>query len=235
MMFRYNAPMKLLAIETATEACSAALWLDGELLTRHQLAPRRHAELILPMMDQLLAEAGVGLNRLDALAFGRGPGSFTGVRIATGVIQGAALGVDLPVVPVSTLATLAQGAFRIHGERRVLAAFDARMGELYWGAFQAGQDGLVEVQQHECVAGVDTLPLPRGEGWFGAGSGWEAYGSALSQRLGPALRGVDSKLLCDAEDLARLAVTAFERGDGVAADQALPVYLRDQVAKKSRA
>lgn len=224
--------MKLLAIETASEACSAALWLDGELLTRHQLAPRRHAELILPMMDQLLAEADVGLNRLDALAFGRGPGSFTGVRIATGVIQGAALGADLPVVPVSTLATLAQGTSRIHGERRILAAFDARMGELYWGAFQIGQDGLVVLQQQECVAGVDALPLPRGEGWFGAGSGWEAYGVQLSQRLGAALRGADAKLLCDAGDLARLAVTAFDQGDFVAPEQALPTYLRDQVAKK---
>jgi len=224
--------MKLLAIETASEACSAALWLDGELLTRHQLAPRRHAELILPMMDQLLAEAGVGLNRLDALAFGRGPGSFTGVRIATGVIQGAALGADLPVVPISTLATLAQGASRIHGERRILAAFDARMGELYWGAFETGHDGLVVLQQHECVAAVEGLPLPHGEGWFGAGSGWETYGTPLSHRLGAALLGVDSALLCDARDLARLAVTAFEQGDFVTAERALPVYLRDQVAKK---
>lgn len=224
--------MKLLAVETATEACSAALWLDGELSVRRQVAPRRHAELILPMMDGLLAEAGIALRRLDALGFGCGPGSFTGVRIATGVIQGAALGADLPVVPVSTLATLAQGAGRRHGVTRVLAAFDARMGELYWGAFEAGADGLMAPRQDECVADVDAVPLPQGGGWFGAGSGWGPYGPRLSRRLGEHLQGMDAELLCDAGDLARLAVEAWGRGAAVAAERALPVYLRNRVAKK---
>ena len=126
--------VKLLAIDTAESACSAALLVDGAVLSRMEQAVRGHSERILPMMQSLLSEAGYSLNDLDALAFGRGPGSFTGLRIAAGVIQGSALGAGLPVVPVSTLQTLAQGAFRMHGARQVLSALDARMAEVYWGA-----------------------------------------------------------------------------------------------------
>ncbi len=224
--------MKLLAIETATEACSAALWLDGEIHERYQVEPRRHSELILPMMDGLLAEAGLGLQQLDALAFGRGPGSFTGVRIATGVIQGAAFAADLPVVPVSTLAVLAQHCVRRHGAQRVLSAFDARMEEVYWGGYQVDETGLVRLVQAEMVVAPERVPLPQGEGWYGAGSGWHSYAEALTARLGGQLQMVDADLLCHAGDLARLAVDGLARGESVAAADALPVYLRDQVAKK---
>ncbi len=227
--------MRLLAIDTATEACSAALWLDGEVYARSRREPRRHAELILPLMEELLAEAGLAVGDLDALAFGRGPGSFTGVRIATGVIQGAALGADLPVVPVSTLATLAQGALRRHGRRRVLAAFDARMDELYWGAYEAGDDGLMQLRGEEVVASAERVPLPQGDDWFGAGSGWAAAGESLAARLGPVLAGSDAGLVSDARDLAPLAVARFRRGETVAPEQALPVYLRDRVANKPAA
>lgn len=134
--------MRVLAIETATEACSAALYISGEIRLRYQVEPRRHSELILPMMDALLAEAEIALSALDALAFGCGPGSFTGVRIATGVVQGAAFGADLPVVPVSTLAALAQRRYREQGEKHLLPAYDARMDELYWGCYRIGDDGL---------------------------------------------------------------------------------------------
>ena len=225
--------MKLLAIETATEACSAALWLDGALTDRYEVAPREHTRLILPMMDELLAEAGVRLADLDALAFGRGPGAFTGVRIAAAVIQGAAFGADLPVVPVSTLAALAQqGLDRSH--TRVLAALDARMGEVYWGVFEADAEGLAVPVGHEQVIAPEAVPMPVGEGWYGIGTGWSAYGSALRARLDGHIGDVDSECFPSAKDVARLAVRDFAAGLAVSAEQALPVYLRDKVAEKPK-
>jgi len=227
--------MKLLAIETATEACSAALYLDGEILVRYQVRPRGHSELILGMMDELLQEAGLRPGRLDAMAFGRGPGSFTGVRIATGVIQGAAFGAGVPVVAVSTLAALAQRAFHETGERRLLPAYDARMGELYWAAYQVGEGALVNQVVADELARVEAVSLPAGAGWYGVGRGWAAHGDGLARRLGGVLKGQDPELLCSARELALLGVAGFERGQAVAPEQALPVYLRDRVAEKPRA
>ncbi len=227
--------MKLLAIETATEACSAALLIDGEISEHYAVEPRRHSELILAMMDGLLADAGFRLSELDALAFGRGPGSFTGVRIAVSVVQGAAFGADLPVVPVSTLAALAQGYFRRSGERRILPAYDARMGELYWAAYEINQVGLAELCIEEQVASAEEVALPLGEGWHGVGSGWASYGEVLSRRMGDRLAGVDGGLLCRAHDVALLGAAGFAAGQAVAAEQALPVYLRDRVARKPQA
>lgn len=224
--------MKLLAIETATEACSAALYIDGEVSECIQIEPRRHAELILSMMDGLLAEAGLKLNQLDALAFGRGPGSFTGVRIATGVIQGAAFGADLPVVPVSTLAALAQGYFRETGVRRILPAFDARMQELYWAAYEVGAEGLATIIGQEQVAAPADVILPEDDGWHGVGTGWATYGEQLSQRMGKALAAMKGDQLCSAHDVALLGVAGFNQGHSVSAEKALPIYLRDKVAKR---
>jgi tRNA threonylcarbamoyladenosine biosynthesis protein TsaB len=222
--------MKLLAIDTATDACSAALLLDGEVRERFDVQPRRHGALILGMMQGLLDEAGIGLADLDALAFGRGPGAFTGVRIAVGVAQGTAFGADLPLVGVSTLAALAQGRFGAGGERRLLAAFDARMGELYWGVYRIDGEGLAQPLGAEQVAAPDRVQIPQGGDWFGVGSGWAAQGDALAQRLGARLLGVDPGRLCHARNVAQLGAAAFARGKGVAADRGLPVYLRDQVA-----
>jgi len=224
--------VKLLAIETATEACSAALYIDGEVKEISEVAPRKHAELILPMMDKLLAESELKLSQLDALAFGRGPGSFTGVRIATGVIQGTAFGAELPVVPVSTLAALAQRCFREQGASRILPAFDARMNEVYWAAYEVGADDLVEVVLPEQVAKPDQVEMPSDGNWHGAGTGWATYGDVLSQRLGEHLIKVSNDLFCSAHDVALLGVAGFRAGDAVAPENALPVYLRDQVAKK---
>jgi tRNA threonylcarbamoyladenosine biosynthesis protein TsaB len=226
--------MKLLAIETATDACSAALWVDGVLTTRHEVAPREHTRLILPMMDALLAEAGLRLSDLDALAFGRGPGAFTGVRIAAAVIQGSAFAADLPVVPVSTLAALAQQGIDA-GSRRVLAALDARMDEVYWGAFQADDQGLAVPVGAEQVIAPDAVPIPEGEGWRGVGSGWAAYEDALRARLGECVSDIDPEALPAAAEVARLAVRDFNAGLAVPAEQALPVYLRDKVAEKPKA
>ncbi len=225
--------MKILAIETATEACSAALLIDQEITLRYTIKPRGHSELVLGMMDELLNEAGLKVTDLDALAFGRGPGSFTGVRIATGVIQGAALGADLPVVPVSTLAALAQRGTRELGQTRLLPAYDARMGELYWAAYRLGAQGLVEPVIEEQVATAQQVRLPDGEEtWYGVGSGWGCCAEPLRTRLGGRLEGFTDDIHCSAEDVARLAAEDFRLGRAVAPERALPVYLRNQVAQK---
>lgn len=225
--------MKLLAIETAGEACSAALYLDGEIRQRLALEPRRQSELILTQMDGLLAEAGIRLTQLDALAFGCGPGSFTGVRIAAGVIQGTAFGAELPVVPVSTLAALAQRLFREQGARRILPAFDARMGELYWGCYEVGAGSLVKALWPDRLLAPEQVSPPEGGDWHGVGSGWDHYGELLSQRMEGQLYSVTVGLQSSAYEVALLGVAAFREGRAVTAESALPVYLREEVVQKA--
>lgn len=227
---RVAAPA-ILAIETATDACSVALLAAGGLAVRHAVAPRRHAELVLAMVDEVLAEAGRDLASIGAVAFGRGPGSFTGVRIAAGVAQGLAFGADLPVVAVSTLHALAEGTRRRSGATRVLAALDARMGEVYWGAYRAAtaEGALVEALP-ECVRAPHLVPLPDGDGWVGAGPGWEACREALSARAGAALAGVHARDLPEARDVAAIAAVLAARSGGGPPESAVPVYLRDRVA-----
>lgn len=224
--------MKLLALDTSTEACSAALYLDGELRERYELAPQMHAQLLLPMIDVLMTEAGIGVTQLDALAFGRGPGSFTGLRIAAGVTQGIAFGADIPVVPVSSLAALAQGLYRECGVTQVLTAMDARMNEVYWGIYQTDTTPIMCLQGQEQVCAPNAVSLPKGYGWFGAGSGWGVYAEALQHRLAASVTGCDVHWLPHAQDVALLGVDAFHRGGAARAEEAVPVYLRDEVAKK---
>lgn len=224
--------MKLLAIETATEACSAALLIGGEMRYRYEVAPRRHTELILPMCDALIGEAGIEVSQLDAVAFGRGPGSFTGVRIAAGVAQGIAFAWDLPVVPVSTLAVLAQEASQQGRGARVLTAIDARMQEVYWGVYQRDANGLVTRVGEECVIKPQLIPPPSEGEWYGVGSGWKVYGETLQQGIGDRLVGYDGELLPKAQFIVPLAQSAYSMGLTVAAEHALPVYLRDKVAEK---
>lgn len=217
--------MRLLAFETSTEACSVALYVDGAVLERFEVAPRRHTELALPWAQALLAEAGVARSQLDAIAVGRGPGAFTGVRLAIALAQGVALGLDLPVLPMSTLAVLAMQA---GGERRI-AAIDARMGEVYLGTFAREGDGLVALAQ-ETVVRPDVAVIPAGDGWHGAGTGFAAAEGALQLRLHGRLAAVDAQALPHAADVARLAAPAFARGEGMAAERIEPAYLRDNVA-----
>ncbi|GAB3515217.1 tRNA (adenosine(37)-N6)-threonylcarbamoyltransferase complex dimerization subunit type 1 TsaB [Pseudoxanthomonas daejeonensis] len=222
--------MKLLAFETATEACSVALYLDGQVRERFEIAPRRHAELALPWADALLAEAGVARTQLDAIAVGRGPGAFTGVRLAIALAQGVALALDRPVVPVSTLAVLAAGA-AVAGPARILATIDARMGEVYAGAFLREGDGLAALDVERVLApGAVELPADDGGEWQGVGTGFAAADGLLAQRLQSRLAAVDAAALPRAADLARLAAAAFARGEAVAAERAEPAYLRDNVA-----
>jgi tRNA threonylcarbamoyladenosine biosynthesis protein TsaB len=222
--------MKLLAFETATEACSVALWLDGEVRERFEVAPRRHAELSLPWADQLLAEAGVSKSQLDAIAVGRGPGAFTGVRLAVALAQGIALALDRPVVPVSTLAALAMQAHSLRptGGSRVIAAIDARMGEVYAGTFELSEDDVVSLSQ-ECVCSPDGFELAEGK-WLGVGTGFAAADGALRRRFGNQLVDVDPAALPHAADIAILAALAFARGESVAPERVEPAYLRNNVA-----
>jgi tRNA threonylcarbamoyladenosine biosynthesis protein TsaB len=227
--------MKLLAIDTTEAACSAALFNDGNVSSRYQLAPRQHSALILPMLQALLDESGLTLSELDGLAFARGPGSFTGVRIAAGVIQGVAMGAELPVVPVSSLLALAQRALREHDARHVLAAFDARMNEVYWLPAVTDAQGLMQPQAEERVIAPDAVTVPAGDNWLGVGSGWASYHDALASAAGAGLAGTLPELTVHAHDVAMLGAAGLAAGQGVAAEQALPVYLRDQVAAKPKA
>ena len=231
----YNDAMKIIAIETSTEACSAALLVDTEVSESYRVAPREHTELILPMIDSLLAEAGLERTQLDAVAFGRGPGAFTGVRIAAGVAQGIAFALDVPVTPVSTLAALAHRVWRETGHTHVMSAIDARMGEVYWGSYIIETLGKAVLLGKETVCSPDTVPIPEGERWFGAGTGWETYANALSARCTKALCGVDGQRFPHAHDVARLGATMLSSGQAVAAELALPIYLRDQVVQKKEA
>lgn len=227
--------MKILAVDTATEACSAALFIDGEILDIYQLAPREHTKLILVMAQQLLDKAGLRVTDLDALAFGRGPGSFTGVRIATGVVQGMAFAADLPVVAVSTLASIAQLCHEEHAQSRVLATIDARMGGVYWGCYELTPDGLMQLVDREQVTAPEKLTLPTVEGWSIAGSGWKSYSEELQSVLGNQLTAHYGDYLPHSKTIVRLAADGFSRGEAVSAELALPVYLRDDVAKKAAA
>ncbi len=220
--------MKLLAIETATEACSAALWLDGDIRERFEFAPRRHTELILPMVDSLLAEAGLSCADMDGFVYGCGPGSFTGVRIATGVVQGLALAADRPVLGVSTLAALAQTLFG--RDQPVLAALDARMNEVYWGCYVPAEGG-VQLQGTEHVSPPEAVPLPEPRQWLAAGSGWHSYADRLQARLPELDINVVADFWPRAAASVALAARDWTAGKAVAAAQARPTYLRDRVAQ----
>jgi len=220
--------MKILALDTAANACSVALQAGTDIVERIETEPRRHAAMLLPMAEDCLAEAGLTLGHLDAVAFGRGPGSFTGLRIAASVAQGIAFGAGLPVAPVSNLAAAAVAAWRKHGWRQVLAAFDARMDELYAATYCVDTTGLPELSGAEQLVVPARLARPTGAGaWFGAGSGFAAW-DELADRLG--LAGCDPLIEPVARDLLGPAAAILSAGRAVSAAEALPVYLREQVA-----
>ena len=222
---------RLLAIETSTSACSAALYVDGEVEERYSLAPRQHAALILPMIESLLVEAGLTVTQLDGIAFGRGPGSFTGVRIAASVVQGIAFGANLPVIPVSTLAALALGGLREAGTTQALAALDARKDEVYWGCYRRTEGDIVEPVDEETVCLPGNVSSPDSDGWVGVGSGWDTYGEVLMQRLGDRVTRVLPDLEPRAADVVWLGADAFRQGLTVKPEEAVPVYLRNNVAQ----
>ncbi len=222
--------MKLLALDTASQACSVALAVGEEVIERIETRPRMHAATILPMVEACLAEAGLVLAGLDGIAFGRGPGSFTGLRIAASVTQGLAFGADLPVAPVSSLAAAAAAAGRVHGWAEVLVANDARMGEVYTGAYRAGEEGLVAAVAADALAAPEALALPGNGDWKGVGTAFAVW-PELAGRL--CLSATDPALEPTARDHLALGAELLARGGGVPAWEALPVYLREKVAWKS--
>ena len=228
--------MKILALDTATENCSAALLIDGELTARERLLERGHADCILPMIDEVLVAAGTSLAGLTAIAFGRGPGSFTGVRLGASVVQGLAHGAGIPVVPVSDLAAVAQ---RVLGDvataERVLVCNDARMHQVYWGCFVRSADDLAAPVSEERVSDPGAVALPAAwtprSGTYGAGTGFAAY-PRLRTAFSALLAGI-SEVRPRAAEIARLAVPDIAAGRLLSPEEALPVYLRDEVAQPS--
>ena len=219
--------MKLLALDTATDACSVALNIEGKVIEHFEVIPRRHSRELLPMVDGILAKAGLGIGDMDALAFGCGPGAFTGLRVATAMVQGLAFAVDLPVIPVSTLAALAQQGLREQNARYVLSAIDARMGEVYWGAF-VEENGLMKPVIDESVIAPFQIITPDAEQhWFGMGTGW-AFRDAISATVTDCIVETYPHAL----DIALLAAADFKLGRLLPPEQAMPVYLRDKVALK---
>ncbi|WP_176228369.1 tRNA (adenosine(37)-N6)-threonylcarbamoyltransferase complex dimerization subunit type 1 TsaB [Aeromonas hydrophila] len=224
--------LKILAVDTATEACSAALLVGEQVFSRWEEAPRDHTRKILPMVQAVLDDAGITLDELDAIAFGRGPGSFTGVRIGIGVAQGLAFGAGVPLIGISTLAAMAQGAHRLDGAKQVLTAIDARMNEVYFGRYEL-IDGRMQLVGDEVVSDPAALVDVRGK-LTGrvtcVGTGFETYGEILSG-LADAL--VASQVRFPAAlDMLPLARSAWLAGEAVAVEQATPVYLRDKVTWK---
>ena len=223
--------MNLLAIETATETCSVALSINGEVLERYQHAPRLHAELLLPWVEQLLAEAGIGFASVDAIAFSRGPGSFTSLRIGIGVVQGLAWASDRPVIPVSSLAATAQTAVG-EGINSALVALDARMKEVFTGTFEVNSNGIMVPVTAERVCSPEDVQLPEHKDTHGIGIGFERY--SVLDALSKQLTGIRTDIWPKASSILQLAREWLVSNEPLPAEQAQPVYLRDNVAKKEK-
>ncbi|MGR4992210.1 tRNA (adenosine(37)-N6)-threonylcarbamoyltransferase complex dimerization subunit type 1 TsaB [Vibrio rotiferianus] len=224
---------KILAIDTATENCSVALLVGDKVISRSEVAPRDHTKKVLPMVDELLKEAGLTLQDLDALAFGRGPGSFTGVRIGIGIAQGLAFGADLPMIGVSTLAAMAQGSYRQHGATDVAVAIDARMSEVYWARYTRQENGEWVGVDAECVippARLAEEAQADNNTWTTAGTGWDAYQDELAKL--PLNLTAGEVLYPDSQDIVILAKQELEKGNTVPVEESSPVYLRDNVTWK---
>lgn len=220
--------MKFLALDTSTEACSVALQYHDKLLTLDEICPQQHSKRILPMIQQLLDEAGLSLKHLDGIVFGRGPGSFTGVRIGAGITQGLAFGADLPVYGVSTLAAMAQAAWRLHGAKQVIAAIDARMAEVYIAAFELDAQHIMQpLTAEQAVKPAQWITPQFVNDVMAVGTGWQTYSApllALQQA-----RIAEDILYPSAQDMLTLAKPAWQAGQFVTAEQAEPVYVRDEV------
>ena len=222
--------MNLLALDTATEACSLAVAVDARVCVRHVVAGRDQSSVLLPLLHELMAEAGIGFADLDGIVCGIGPGSFAGLRVGVGFVKGLAVARDLPVVPVTSLATLAQGALRRTGISRALACIDARMGEVYAGAFERDASGLMQPSGAPRVCKPEALELSLSAPWVVAGTGWGTYGAVLRERSATAPAAEEPLALPEAMDALALARPAFIARRTIGGAALEPVYLRDDVA-----
>jgi len=222
--------MKILAIDTSTESCSVALAIDDQVTTSFELQPRRQTELILPMVNQLLLSAQIQVSDLNVISCTIGPGSFTGLRVGVGVVQGLAYGADLPVIPVSTLAVLAQGAYRLYEEKHVLVALDARRKQVYWGAYELSENKLMILKDRECVVDPDKVEIPdRSLKWMGVGTGFSAYHEKLISALNDVDCEIKEYLYPHAQDIIAFAKDKFFKKEIISSQTLGPVYLRDQI------
>lgn len=225
--------LNLIAIDTSTEGCSVALSWQGQLIEQFEICPQSHSTILLPMIDQVLQQAGCSLQQLDGLVFGQGPGSFTGVRIGIGVAQGLAFSAELPVVGVSTLQAMAQQAFEQHQQTEVIAAIDARMSEIYLSAYQADEQGIMQPVVDETVIApskAEQYLTQKFSKPYGVGTGWQTYQDILAPLAGNA-ENIDI-LFPSAAFMLTLATEQFQAGKAVPAEQAQPVYVRDTVSWK---
>lgn len=220
----------ILAIETSSELASCALLAGDHVFVRASSGVRTHSQSVLPMVQELLREAGLALAQVDAIAFGAGPGSFTGVRTACGVAQGLAYGAGLPVLPMVTLEAMAEACRARTGAHEVLAVLDARMGEVYWAQYRFENGAWRAIAAPALSAPQDVAPLAA-EGLQACGNGFSAYPEAFAAL--PAAAGALSDIVPHAQELALLAAGALARGEGVPAAQAQPIYLRNKVAYTS--
>lgn len=223
--------MKLLAIDTVTEACSVALWTDGGISVREEVVVQQHTERVLPMVQALLADSDTALSQLDAIVFDRGPGSFTGLRIGAGVTQGLALGLDRPVIPISSLATLAQGAWRLDRQKQVLACIDARQAEVYWAGYRLEQERMIAITDEQ-LGPADAIRFnpETDEPWYGVGTGFGRYAAELAALPEVRWLGTQTQRYPLAQDMLPLALAAWQRQEWVSPAEAIPIYLRDNVA-----
>ncbi len=224
-MIQSTPPLKILSLETSAEYCSVSLRSGDQITSCEELAGQKHSELLLPMVHELITAAGLEIQDLDAVAFGAGPGSFTGLRIACGVVQGLAFAAGCPVVPVGTLEALAEAT----DGARVVVCTDARMGQIYHGAF-ARTDESWQALLPPSLCDPDDLPQLPGEGWLGCGSGFERYREALVAQYRAQLVGIKEGLVAHANQIATLGTKYFLAGHSVSCMEAVPVYVRDKVA-----
>jgi len=224
-----STPLKLLAIDTSGEACSCALKVGNRLYERCIIAPRKHGELILDMIDAVLAEASLKPKELDAIAFGQGPGSFTGLRIACGVAQGIAFATNIPVIAVSSLATFTMQLYQKTKFNQILTIIDARMNEVYCGYYIFENQAIIS--SREIVASPNTIDIPDTGKWYGGGNAWEKYEEMLKQRLGACLQDFENQAIITAKDMMSLAIAKFQCGEISSAESALPTYLHKGVYK----
>jgi tRNA threonylcarbamoyladenosine biosynthesis protein TsaB len=218
--------LKLLALDSSTQYCSAALWIDGEADVRETLAGQQHSSVLLRMVDELLKGRALRMRDIHGIAYGEGPGSFTGLRITCGVVQGLAFGAALPVVGIGTLLAMAEGS----GADRVVCCLDARMNEVYYAAYVRAENGHWSVVHEPDVCRPEATPELPGEDWLACGSGFHAYGDVLASRHAGKLRRIDVDSHPHASDIAALAAPRFRRGEATDAEGAVPVYIRNKVA-----
>jgi len=220
--------VNIVALETSTEYCSLAVARGESVFQRHFHAGQRHSELALPALHELLQQAGLDMQAIDGVAYGSGPGSFTGLRIACGIAQGLALARDLPTAGIGTLLALAEDC----GADKVIACLDARMGEVYHAAYCRSGGKWTEIQA-PAVCKPDAVPRLEGGDWVGCGSGFAAHGAALARCLGGAMKHIDAEAIPNAVAMLRLALPVFAAGQGEDAAAAVPLYVRDKVALKT--